>query len=141
MEKTFKDNLNNSEKLIYMKALAFAANLGLKSPHTNKFVAEQADRIGFSLEKLKNLKKAKRPETISNELLKIKDLKLRRYFVREMVMLAIADHELSDMEMCNMYKIGVALGIKEDKMNDFFLWAAQGIEWQLEGVRLVEDDL
>ena len=141
MEKTFKDNLSNSEKLIYMKALAFAVNLGLKSPHTNKFVAEQADRIGFSLEKLKNLKKAKRPETISNELLKIKDLKLRRYFVREMVMLAIADHELSDMEMCNMYKIGVALGIKEDKMNDFFLWAAQGIEWQLEGVRLVEDDL
>jgi len=139
MEKTFKDNLNNSEKLIYMKALAFAANLGLKSPHTNKFVAEQADRIGFSFEKLKNLKKAKRPETISNELLKIKDLKLRRYFVREMVMLAIADHELSDMEMCNMYKIGVALGIKEDKMNDFFLWAAAGIEWQIEGERLIED--
>ena len=97
--------------------------------------------INFPAAELKTLKKLKKPESVSNELLKIADIRLRRYFIREMVMLSISDHELTDEEMCNIYKIGCAIGVKEDKINDFFLWAAQGVEWQIEEVRMVEDDL
>ena len=53
----------------------------------------------------------------------------------------MANHELSDEEMAAIYTIGMNIGIKEDKINDFFLWAAEGLEWQLAGVKLVEEDL
>ena len=142
MSGTFKENLTEEEKIVYLEALMYVLNTdkGI-NPARNRYLIRQAQEIGFPAKELKNIRIIKKPETISNELLKIRDVRQRRYFIREMIMLAITDHELSDAEMCNIYKIGTAAGIKEDKINDFFLWAAQGIEWQIEGVRLVEDDL
>ena len=58
-----------------------------------------------------------------------------------MIMLAIADHELSDTEVDTIYDIGTKTGISVDKIDDFFLWAAKGVEWQIESVKLVEEDL
>lgn len=142
MSSTFKENLGEEEKVIYLGALMYILGGGKTiSPERNEYLKRQAEEIGFPEKELKNIKKIKRPETISNRLLEIRNVRLRRYFLREMIMLAITDHELCDVEMCNIYKIGTAIGIKEDKINDFFLWAAQGVEWQIEGVRLVEDDL
>ncbi len=142
MSSTFKENMSEEEKIIYLEALMYtlSADKGV-SADRRRYLTRQAQEIGFPEKELKNIRVIKKPETISNELLKIRNLRLRRYFIREMIMLAIADHELGDAEMCNIYKIGTAIGIKEDKINDFFLWAAQGVEWQIEGVRLVEDDL
>ncbi len=142
MTSTFKQDLSAEEQEIFLKALLYILNTDKNfKPAKNEYLVHQAKEIGFPMKKLSALKPALKPETISNELLKIHNVRLRRYFVREMIMLAISDHELTDVEMCNIYKIGTAIGIKQDKINDFFLWAAQGIEWQVEGVRLVEDDL
>lgn len=142
MTSTFKQNLSNEEQEILIKALSYVLNKDKDfKPAKNEYLIHQAKEIGFSIKKLSAIKPIAKPETISNELLKIHNVRLRRYFMREMIMLAISDHELTDTEMCNIYKIGTAIGIKQDKINDFFLWAAQGIEWQVEGVRLVEDDL
>ncbi len=57
-----------------------------------------------------------------------------------MIVMAVADHELTDTEMCAIYEIATGVGVKQEKINDFFLWAAKGIEWQIEGSHLVEDD-
>lgn len=142
MTSTFKQDLSTEEQEIFLRALLYILNTNQNfKPAKNEYLVHQAKEIGFPIKKLSALKPALKPETISNELLKIHNVRLRRYFVREMIMLAISDHELTDVEMCNIYKIGTAIGIKQDKINDFFLWAAQGIEWQVEGVRLVEDDL
>ncbi len=142
MTSTFKQDLSAEEQEIFLRALLYILNTDKNfKPAKNEYLVHQAKEIGFPMKKLSALKPALKPETISNELLKIHNVRLRRYFVREMIMLAISDHELTDVEMCNIYKIGTAIGIKQDKINDFFLWAAQGIEWQVEGVRLVEDDL
>ena len=124
-----------------MKALSYVLNCNDKVTEKCDFILKRAKEINFPTKNLRAIKKVSRPETISNELLKIKDVRLRRYFMREMVMLAVSDHELADSEMCNLYKIATSVGIKEEKINDFFLWAAQGVEWQIEGTRLVEDDL
>lgn len=141
MSETFKKSLNDEEKNIYLKALSYVLNCNDKVTEKCDFILKRAKEINFPTKNLRAIKKVSRPETISNELLKIKDVRLRRYFMREMVMLAVSDHELADSEMCNLYKIATSVGIKEEKINDFFLWAAQGVEWQIEGTRLVEDDL
>ena len=58
-----------------------------------------------------------------------------------MIMLAIADHEITDDEIRNIYQIAEAVGVSGEKVGDFFIWAAKGIEWKLEGIQLVEEDL
>lgn len=142
MSATYKDNLDATAQQVYLEVLIYVLGGDKKlTKEQTHYLERQAQEIGFPLSELKNIKKIKRPESLSNELLKIEDIRLRRYFVREMIMLAISDHELTDAEMCDIYKIGCAVGVKEDKINDFFLWAAQGVEWQIEGVRMVEDDL
>lgn len=142
MSATYKDNLDATAQQVYLEVLIYVLGGDKKlTKEQTHYLERQAQEIGFPLSELKNVKKIKRPESLSNELLKIEDIRLRRYFVREMIMLAISDHELTDAEMCDIYKIGCAIGVKEDKINDFFLWAAQGVEWQIEGVRMVEDDL
>lgn len=142
MSATYKDNLDATAQQVYLEVLIYVLGGDKKlTKEQAHYLERQAQEIGFPLSELKNIKKIKRPESLSNELLKIEDIRLRRYFVREMIMLAISDHELTDAEMCDIYKIGCAVGVKEDKINDFFLWAAQGVEWQIEGVRMVEDDL
>ena len=128
MSETFKKSLNDEEKNIYLKALSYILNCANKDTKEGDFLIKQAKEINFPPNNLKGIKKISRPETISNELLKIKDVRLRRYFMREMIMLAVSDHELADNEMCNIYKIATSVGIKEEKINDFFLWAAQGVE-------------
>ena len=142
MSSTFKENLDSEAKAVYLEVLMYVLRADTRlTPERTRYLEKQALEISFLAAELKTLKKLKTPESLSNELLKIADIRLRRYFIREMVMLSISDHELTDEEMCNIYKIGCAIGVKEDKINDFFLWAAQGVEWQIEGVRMVEDDL
>lgn len=142
MSSTFKENLDSEAKAVYLEVLMYVLGADTRlTPEQTRYLEKQALEISFPAAELKTLKKLKKPESVSNELLKIADIRLRRYFIREMVMLSISDHELTDEEMCNIYKIGCAIGVKEDKINDFFLWAAQGVEWQIEGVRMVEDDL
>ncbi len=142
MNSSFTENLSDENKIIFLEVLAFVLGSGKAlNPEQNALLKAQAAELGLSEADVKRIKKIKRSETAANALLRVRDVRLRRYFIREIIMLAIADHELADSEMCNIYKIGCAVGIKEDKINDFFLWAAQGVEWQLEGIRMVEDDL
>ena len=139
MIQSFKQNLTHDEKIVYLTSLLYV--MVSQTNSRNEYIRNQAKEICFPASDLRKIKKLTKPEAISLELLKIQDLRLRRYFIREMILLAINDHELTDKEMCEMYKIGIATGIKEETINDFFLWAAQGIEWQIEGVSIVEDDL
>ena len=89
----------------------------------------------------KKSSRQKKADDLIKELKQVSSMRLKRYIIREMIMLAMANHELSDEEMAAIYTIGMNIGIKEDKINDFFLWAAEGLEWQLAGVKLVEEDL
>ena len=60
--------------------------------------------------------------------------------IREMIMLAVSAQELNEAEIMVIYQIGNAIGIDTDRIDDFFMWAAKGIEWQIEGDRMIEED-
>ncbi len=134
-------DLTENEKRIYADCLTYILNL---SPNSNKnqreYLEKQMGDIGLPASKLKNLKKTK-TESVIKELQTISDVRVRRFILREMILLAIADHEISDKEIETIYTIGIKTGIKQEKINDFFIWAAKGIEWQIEGTQLVDEDL
>lgn len=139
---TFKKTLSTKEKEIYLKALIYILSKEeRKCADNDEYLRQQAEQAGFDPAAVKKIKPAKKADDLIKELKQVSSMRLKRYIIREMIMLAMANHELSDEEMAAIYTIGMNIGIKEDKINDFFLWAAEGLEWQLAGVKLVEEDL
>lgn len=136
-----KKEFSDQQKNIFLEALGYILNID-KKPNDIKlnYLRLQAFEMGYDLRKLKTKSTLKAIDVI-NSLNGIKDIRIRRYILREMIMLAIADHELSDTEVDTIYDIGTKTGISVDKIDDFFLWAAKGVEWQIESVKLVEEDL
>ena len=97
--------------------------------------------IGLSKKDFRSAKKVKTAGELAKDIKGIGDIKVKRFILREMILLALADHELTDEEIQTIYQIGTCSGLKEEKISDFFLWAAKGTEWQIEGTQLVEDNL
>ena len=136
-----KRDFNDHQQNVFLEALGFVLNIDKKANQIKlDYLRMQAFEMGYDLRKLKTKSSLKDIDIISR-LNSIKDIRIRRYILREMIMLAIADHELSDTEVDTIYNIGTKVGITVDKIDDFFLWAAKGVEWQIESVKLVEEDL
>lgn len=136
-----KKAFSEQQQNIFLDALGFILNIEKKSNLAKTdYLKLQAFEMGYDLRKLKTRSSLKASDVVS-QLNSIKDIRIRRYILREMIMLAIADHELSDVEVDTIYNIGTKIGISVDKIDDFFLWAAKGVEWQIESVRLIEEDL
>lgn len=134
-------NFDENEKNIYMKALSFMLSLDKKNTVEKlDFLKIQAVRCGFDCRKLKT-KSTDKISDIALALNKIDNIAIRRYILLNMIRLTIAGHELLDNEVDTIYGIGTKAGISVDKIDDFFLWAARGVEWQIEGMRIVEEDL
>ena len=132
----FSRDLSVDEKNVYMEALAFILNVGKSNNDAKKeYMETQMAEIGLSKKDFRSAKKVKTAGELA------KDIKVKRFILREMILLALADHELTDEEIQTIYQIGTCSGLKEEKISDFFLWAAKGIEWQIEGTQLVEDNL
>ena len=134
-------DLDDDQKIVYMKALAFMLALDKKNtPEKTEFLKIQALRCGVDGRKLK-FKSTNKSSDIVLALNKIDNIAVKRYILLNMILLTIAGHELSDTEVDVIYGIGTKAGISIDKIDDFFLWAARGVEWQIEGIRIVEEDL
>ncbi len=134
-----KKQLSDDEKITYVRALfcVLGGKNNLSDEHKS-YLKHQAEEIGMSVTELRKIPAPKSTEELAKEIKKISSTCLKRYILREMIMLAIIDHEITDEEMKTIYTVGINAGIKEDKLNDFFLWAAKGLEWQIEGEHLIE---
>lgn len=143
--KTNTLKLNKEEKYIFLRSLTFI--LSLSKSHKSKdsrkklFLEAHMKELGIPLDELQHIKSPRNAESIVKDLKSITNLKVKKYIFRDMILLAIADHELTDNEISTIYQIGAHSGIKEEKISDFFLWAAKGIEWEIEGMNLLEEDV
>ena len=134
-------NFDDAEKSVYMRALSFMLSLDKKNTVEKfDFLKIQALRCGFDGRKIKT-RSTDKSSDIALALNKIDNIAIRRYILLNMIRLTIAGHELLDNEVDTIYGIGTKAGISVDKIDDFFLWAARGVEWQIEGMRIVEEDL
>lgn len=139
-------NLSKEEKYTYLKCLTYVLSLSKKDSTKKEsrkkiFLECHMHELGIPIEELRSIKGGKSAENIIKDLKSIHNLKTKKYILREMILLAIADHELTDYEISAIYHIGAQAGIKEDAISDFFLWAAKGVEWQVEGIRLIEENI
>jgi len=140
---TNKKKLNKAQKIAYLTTLAHIMQIDRDiADEEVEFLQNQSIELGgISDSEFEEAIKVTSSENVVKILKGIKDIKSKRFILREMIALAIADHELDDDEVELIYNIGVEIGIKEDKISDIFMWAAKGIEWQIQGNRLIEEDL
>jgi hypothetical protein len=135
------ENFNAKEKAVYLKALVYVFNLSNQNKIKREYLLLQLQKANISQEKYEAVKSACKIETLIDNIRGLDNLRAQRFIIREMVMLALADQDVTDDEIRDIYQIAESSGISSEKVGDFFIWAAKGIEWQLEGIQLVEEDL
>ena len=67
------------------------------------------------------------------------DKGLALVLIREMFYLGYEDGDLSDSEIVFISKVGIALNISIDKMEEISSWVIRGIEWEEEGDEIFYD--
>lgn len=138
---SFKKTMSLDEKITFIEALTYILSIGGKETTLRQeYILRQSFECDLETKELKMVKKLKKADDLIKKLKAIMNNKTKRFILREMILLAVIDHEITDSEMCQIYEIGCGAGIKQEKINDFFLWAAKGVEWQMEGANLVEAD-
>lgn len=140
---TNKNKLSKKQKLAYLTTLSHIMHIDREiAEEEMEFLKNQSVELGgISDDEFNDAIKRKESKEIVKTLKDIKDIKSKRFILREMIALAVADHELDDNEVEFIYNTGVEIGVNENKISDMFMWAAKGIEWQIQGNRLIEEDL
>lgn len=75
----------------------------------------QMAETGLSESEYKKIKCNCKTDALIKDLEQITDIRAKRYILREMILLAVADHELQDEEVEDLHKIGKGMGISEEK--------------------------
>ncbi len=136
------ENFNAKEKNTCLMALIYVLNLSSPKQKAKKeYMALQMKALNISEDKYNEKQQTYKMEEVIKSLKRLDDIRIQRYIIREMIMLAVADHDIGDNEIRDIYQIAEAIGVSGEKVGDFFIWAAKGIEWQLEGIQLIEEDL
>lgn len=116
----FSRDLSVDEKNVYMEALAFILNVGKSNNDAKKeYMETQMAEIGLSKKDFRSAKKVKTAGELAKDIKGIGDIKVKRFILREMILLALADHELTDEEIQTIYQIGTCSGLKEEKSATF----------------------
>lgn len=133
------NTLSETEKQLYLASLAYILNLdSVDNPLKKEFMKSKAKEFGCAISKLKKIRTA---QELISLLAPIPSVRIKRFFLRDMILLSAADHDLSDNAIGQIYEIGTQIGLKAEKIDDLFLWAARGLEWQLDGTRLIDEDI
>lgn len=133
--------LTVTERKAYIASLFYILNLNGNPKKNMEYIMSRIADLGLDESALSKIPQAKSAEEMYKLIAKVKNIRTKRYILREMILVAISNHELSDAEIASIYNIGRHAGIKDEKINDFFLWAAKGLEWEIEGIQLIEGDL
>ena len=135
-------NFNTKEKNACLKALTYILNLNsARRQARREYLSLQMKALNIAEDKYKETQSACKMDAVVKALQGLDNLRVQRYIIREMIMLSVADQDISDEEIRHIYQIAEAIGISGEKVGDFFIWAAKGIEWWLVGIQLVEEDL
>lgn len=136
------DKFNAKEKTACLNALIYVLNLNKRNiAAKRKHLAIQMKMMDIAEDKYDSSKPPCTFEALVKSLKGLENLRVQRYIISQMVMLSVADHDIGEEEIRNIYALAETIGVSSEKVGDFFIWAAKGIEWKLEGVQLVEEDL
>lgn len=134
-------NLDEEQKIIFMSVLArLAFKDGDFSDKEKSFIRELSELQGITKDNIKNMLETKDDDALIAETAKIKNRKVALELIKEMCVLAYSDGEISDKEITFIGKVGEAMEISLEKIEQISRWVIDRIIWQEEAKIIFEMD-
>lgn len=108
-----------TKKRLYGSVGLYSERRQKQQRRKKEYMETQMAEIGLSKKDFRSAKKVKTAGELAKDIKGIGDIKVKRFILREMILLALADHELTDEEIQTIYQIGTCSGLKEEKSATF----------------------
>lgn len=133
--------LNEDQRIAFMRALARLANAdGRLDEEEISFIEEVAKMYGITEKRIAEILHSGSDEEIVQAVKIIDNRKSAMELIKEMCILAHADDELSDRETLLIGKIGQAMGIELEKIEQISQWVIDRLIW-LEEAKLIFEEV
>jgi len=135
---TCLSKMTEDDKVVFVKVLAcLAQSDGNFDDNEKQFVFELFDAFGLPENKKDKLSKIEDEEAI-NEAKKITDRHVAMELIKEMCMLANSDGDLTERETMLIGRIGLAMNLELEKIEQISRWVIDRIIWIEEGKIIFE---
>jgi len=103
-----------------------------------KFIVELARLFGVSSQDAEEIKRKRDDDEVVEAAKVITDRHVAMELVKEMCMLANSDGDLTDREMLLIGRVGLAMGLELEKIEQISRWVVDRIVWIEEGKIIFE---
>lgn len=131
--------MSDDEKIIFLKVLTRLARADEKLDDNERdFIREIAVVYNVPANRFEEIINVNSDDEIVAEVKKIKNRKLALELIKEMCLLANADSDLSDNETLLIGRVGQAMGVELEKIQQISQWVIDRIIWLEEGKIIFE---
>ncbi len=132
--------LNDNQKIAFMQALASLANAdGKLDPEEIEFIKNVAVIYGVPEARVQEILSAKNADEVVDAVKIIDNRRAALELVKEMCILAHADNELTDDEVLLIGRVGQAMGVELEKIEQISRWVIDRVIW-LEEAKLIFEE-
>lgn len=137
----YLSKLNEDQRIAFMKALASLANAdGKLDPEEIDFIKQVAVIYGVPEKRIEEILQTNDVDDIVESVKLIDNRRVALELVKEMCILAHADSELSDKEVMLIGRVGQAMGVELEKIEQISQWVIDRVIW-LEEARLIFEEV
>ena len=132
-------NLSENERIIFLKSLVQLARAdGIADDGEKKFIIELAKTLKIDASKAEEIKKDEKDDNVIQMASQIKNRHTAMELIKEMCMLANSDGDISDQEILLIGRVGTAMGLELEKIEQISQWVVDHIIWLEEGKIIFE---
>lgn len=137
----YLSKLNEEQRIAFMKALASLANAdGKLDQEEVDFIKQVAIIYGVPEKRVEEILQVKSEDEVVEAVKLIDNRRAALELIKEMCILAHADDELSDSEVMLIGRVGQAMGVELEKIEQISQWVIDRVIW-LEEARLIFEEV
>lgn len=141
MDMNCVDKLSENQRIAFLKAFSrLAAADGHLDPDEKEFIKHVAVSFGVSARRVNEILKIDNDEAILEAVKTIDNRRAALELIKEMCVLAHADDELSDEETALIGKVGMAMGVDLEKIEQISNWVIDRLIW-LEEAKIIFEEV
>lgn len=140
MNMNILSKLNDNQRIAFMKALASLANAdGKLDKEEVEFIKDVAVIYGVPENRVEEILQVSNVDDVVNAVKIIDNRRAALELIKEMCILAHADDELTDDEVLLIGRVGQAMGVELEKIEQISQWVIDRVIW-LEEAKLIFEE-
>ena len=136
----FFEDVDLKQRIAFLATIAHLARVdGEFDGDEKQFFVDLAKLYNLTKDDAKEAIRPRSEEDVLSLVRNISDRGFALVLIREMFYLGYEDGDLSDSEILFISKVGMAMNIPLEKMEQISSWVIRGIEWEEEGAEIFSD--